>query len=60
VRPEFFNLQFAPAAVLRESEKLQANSEPVGNIGVHLDCDFASAALRFAHAGQGDKAAGDS
>ena len=32
MRPEFFDPQLAPAVVLRESEKLQANSEPVGNI----------------------------
>ena len=60
MRPEFFDPQLAPAVVLRESEKLQANSEPVGNIAVQLDCDFATASLRFSHAGQGDELAGDS
>ena len=60
MRPEFFDLQFAPAVVLRQSEQLQANSEPVRNIRVQLHRDFAVASLRFSHAGQGDEVAGDS
>lgn len=60
VRPEFFNLQFAPAVVLRESEQPQAYSEPVGNVAVQLHCDFAMSPLRFPHAGQGNELAGDS
>jgi hypothetical protein len=60
VRPEFFNLQFAPAVILRKSEQLQANSKPVRNVAVQLDCDFATTSLRFPHARQGDELAADS
>jgi hypothetical protein len=57
VRPEFLNLQLAPTSVLRESEQPQAYLEPVGNVAMQLDCDFAMASLRFPHARQGDELA---
>jgi hypothetical protein len=57
VGPEFFDLQLAPVAILRESEQFQPNSETVGNVAVQLDCDFATASLRFSHAGQGNELA---
>ncbi len=59
VGPEFFNLQLAPAVVWRQSEQPQAYSEPVGNVAVQLDCDFAMAPLRFPHARQGDELVAD-
>src|ERR1700730_11617237 len=49
------NLQLAPGVVSRESEHPQTHSEPVRNIAVQLDCDFATAPLRFSHAGQGNE-----
>jgi hypothetical protein len=60
VRPKFFNLQFAPTIVRRQSEQLQTNSEPVRNVAVQLDCDFAVTPLRFPHSGQADELAADS
>ena len=57
VRPEFFDLQLAPGVVSRESEHPQAHSEPVRNVAVQLDCDFATAPLRFSHASQGNELA---
>ena len=60
MRPEFLNLQLAPAIVLRQGEQPQAHPKTVGNIAVQLNCDFAMASLRLSHAGQGDEFAGDS
>ena len=57
MRPKFFDLQLAPLAVLRESEQSQTNAEAVRNVAVQLDCDFATASLRFSHAGQGNELA---
>jgi hypothetical protein len=58
MRPEFVNLQLATTSVLRESEQPQADMEPVGNVAMHLDCDFPMPPLRLPHAGQGDELAG--
>jgi hypothetical protein len=60
VRPELFNPQLATAVLWRQSEQLQANAEPVGNVRVQLHRDFAMAPLRFPHTGQGNELAGDS
>src|SRR5271165_3381258 len=60
VRPKFFNPQLAPAVVGRKSEQPQADSEPVRNIAVQLDCDFATPPLGLPHTGQGNELAGDS
>jgi hypothetical protein len=60
VRPEFFDLQRATAVVGRERGQPQSNLEPVGNVAVQLDRDFAVASLRLPHAGQGNEFAADS
>lgn len=57
MRPKFFDVQLAPVAILRQSEQPQTNFKAVWNVAVQLDRDFATASLRFPHAGQGNELA---
>ena len=52
MRPDIFDLQLAPGAVFIQRKNPHACVQPSGNIGVHLDGNFAVPSLGFDHARQ--------
>jgi len=54
MRPEFVYLQFTPDCLRlpRQCQQLNAYRESIRHVAENLDRNFASAALRFHHAGQ--------
>lgn len=55
MRPEFFELQPAPAPLFIESKQIPPLFETLGKIGMEFGRNLAAAALRFKDAGNGDE-----
>jgi hypothetical protein len=55
VRPTSRHFQLAPYAVCRHSAQLHAFGEPIANLAVQLNRNFATAALRLQDVGESDE-----